>query len=76
MKIYYDDETDALYLELGEGPPDGVIEVSEGVNLDTTSRNEIVGIEILQASKRINLKTLFSYSLELDKPLDAYLMSQ
>jgi uncharacterized protein YuzE len=43
-----------------------LIEISEGVNLDTTSENKIVGIEILHASKKINIKTILSYELELD----------
>jgi uncharacterized protein YuzE len=67
MKVYYDNEIDALYLQLGDETPEGVIEISEGVNLDTTSQNKIVGIEILDAGKKINLKTLLSYTLELDK---------
>ena len=37
MKVYYDDEVDALYLKLGDEIPEGVVEISEGVNLDTTS---------------------------------------
>jgi uncharacterized protein YuzE len=61
MKVYYDDEVDALYLKLGDDPPEGVIEISDGVNLDTTSANKIVGIEILSASKKIDLKTILSY---------------
>ena len=69
MRIYYDNEVDALYLELGDESPEGVIEIAEGVNLDTTSHNRIVGIEILDASKKIDLKTLLSYTLELDKDL-------
>ena len=69
MKIYYDNEVDALYLKLGDEPPEGVIEMAEGVNLDTTSKDRIVGIEILTASKKIDLKTILSYTLELDKDL-------
>ena len=69
MKIYYDAEVDALYLELGEETPDGVIEISDGVNLDTSSENRIVGTEILDASKKTDLKTVLSYTLELDKDL-------
>ena len=42
MKVYYDDEVDALYLKLGDDKPDGVIEISEGVNIDTTSQDKIV----------------------------------
>jgi uncharacterized protein YuzE len=69
MKVYYDNEVDALYLQLGDEPPEGVIEISEGVSLDTTSQNRIVGIEILDAGKKIDLKTILSYTLELDKDL-------
>ena len=69
MKVYYDDEVDALYLKLSDESPEGVIEISEGVNLDTTSEDKIVGIEILDASKKIDLKTILSYTLEFDKEL-------
>ena len=69
MKVYYDKEVDALYIKLGTKSPDGVIEISEGVNLDTTSEGKLVGIEILNASKKIDIKTILSYTLELDKKL-------
>ena len=69
MKVYYDDEVDALYIKLGEEDPEGVVEISEGVNVDTTSDKRIVGIEILNASKKIDLKTILSYKLEFDKEL-------
>ncbi|MDO8670900.1 MAG: DUF2283 domain-containing protein [Dehalococcoidia bacterium] len=69
MRIYYDHQVDALYLKLGEEPPDGVVEIAEGISIDTTSENRIVGIEILHASKRIDLKTVLSYTLELDREL-------
>jgi len=69
MRVHYDDEVDALYIKLGNKKPDGVIEISEGVNLDTTSDDKIVGIEILNASKRMSIKTILSYELELDKKL-------
>ena len=69
MKVHYDDEVDALYIKLGNKKPEGVIEISEGVNLDTTGENGIVGIEILNASKRMNIKTILSYELDLDNKL-------
>ena len=71
MKVYYDDEVDALYLKLGDETPEGVIEIAEGVNLDTTSENKIVGIEVLKASTKIDLRTLLSYTLEVEKDLIA-----
>jgi len=39
--------------------PDGAIEIDEGVVLDTTAENEIVGIEIFDAKKRLPLESLF-----------------
>ncbi len=67
MRVHYDKEVDAVYIKLGNKRPDGVVEISEGVNLDTTSENKIVGIEILNASQKMNIKTILSYELEIDK---------
>lgn len=67
MRVHYDNAVDAVYIKLGNQKPDGVVEISEGVNLDTTGDNKLVGIEILNASKKMNIKTIFSYELELDK---------
>ncbi len=69
MKIYYDDEVDALYIKLSDEHPEGVIELTEGLNIDTTAEDVIVGIEILAASKRTDIKTFLSYSLEFEKDL-------
>jgi uncharacterized protein YuzE len=69
MRVHYDNEVDALYIKLGNQKPDGVVEISEGVNLDTTSKNKIVGIEILKASKKMNINTILSYELDLDNKL-------
>jgi uncharacterized protein YuzE len=71
MKVYYDEEVDALYLELGEESPEGVVEIAEGVNLDTTVDNRIVGIEILGASRKMDLKTVLSCTLEFDQSIIA-----
>jgi len=69
MKVHYDNAVDAIYIKLGNQRPDGVVEISEGVNVDTTAENKIVGIEILHASKKMDIKTILSYELELDKDL-------
>lgn len=69
MKVHYDREIDAIYLKLGNQKPNGVVEISEGVNLDTTSDNKIVGIEILHASQKLNINTILSYELQLDDEL-------
>jgi uncharacterized protein YuzE len=64
MKIYYDQEVDAAYLRLSDDSPNGVVEVSEGVNLDLTEDGKIVGIEILYASKCFPLQSLFTCEYE------------
>jgi len=64
MKVYYDAAANAVYLELSKEQPDGVIEISEGVNLDTTKDNRVVGIEILNASERIPLASRLSYEVD------------
>ncbi|OQX22075.1 MAG: hypothetical protein BWK80_31505 [Desulfobacteraceae bacterium IS3] len=69
MNVFYDNEVDALYLKLGDEKPDGVIEISEGVNIDVTPDGKLVGIEIIEASQKININTILSYTLELDKSL-------
>ncbi|RMH81475.1 MAG: DUF2283 domain-containing protein [Calditrichaeota bacterium] len=58
---------DVLYLQLSDQTPDGVIEISEGVNVDITKDKRIAGIEILDAPHKIDLETVLSCSLEFDK---------
>lgn len=62
MRVYYDDQPDALYGSW-EMSPEGVVEIGEGVNVDTTSQGKIAGTEILYASKRIGLNMTLSYTL-------------
>ena len=33
MRVHYDNAVDAIYIKLGNQKPDGVVEISEGVNL-------------------------------------------
>jgi uncharacterized protein YuzE len=64
VKISYDKEVDGAYIGFQEKQPRGVVEVSEGVNIDVTDKGEIVGIEILDASKKIPLSSLFTCEFE------------
>lgn len=64
MRVSYDKETDSGYIRLSDKKPTGVIEISEGVNVDTTENNEIVGIELLNASAKFPIETLFKYELD------------
>ena len=63
MKIYYDKKADAVYIELSKKKANGVIEIKEGVNIDVNKADEILGIEILDASKKLSLKSFSSYKV-------------
>jgi uncharacterized protein YuzE len=63
MKVSYDSEVDAIYLSLSHLQPQGVIEVAEGINIDVTEDGKIVGIELLEASEKIQVDTLLTYEI-------------
>ena len=67
MKVYYDKQTNDAYIQLSLDKPDGVVEITEGLNVDMTADSKVVGIEILGASQKISLDFLFAY--ELDRKL-------
>jgi len=52
MKLHVDREADALYLRLDASDVVESEEVAPGVVLDFNERREVVGIEMLQLSKR------------------------
>ena len=60
MKVSYDKEVDALYVQLAENLPDGVVEIQDEINLDVSKDGKILGIEILDASQKVDLRTLFN----------------
>ncbi len=56
MHINYNDRTDLLYLRLDLQTQDVINqEVAEGIVVDIGKNNRIVGIEIMDASKRMDL---------------------
>ena len=58
MKVRYDHEVDAAYIQLSTRKPQGAIEIKEGVILHVANQEEIVGIEILNASERFPIRNL------------------
>ncbi len=58
MKLNYYPETDSLYIDLAEKTSAESREVSEGVVLDYDADGNIVGIDIDNASKKLELKKL------------------
>lgn len=70
MKIYYDKEADAAYIQLSKKKPDGVIEISEYINVDTSKEGDIIGIELLDASKKISINSLYNYEIDVPSKAD------
>ena len=58
MKLNYDPETDSLYIDLAESPGVETREISEGVLLDYDAKGNLVGIDIDNASTKVQLKEL------------------
>ena len=53
MKVTYDPEVDALYILLRDVKSDDTLEVEQGVIVDLDPDGHIVGLEVLDASKRL-----------------------
>ena len=51
MKVKYDKETDILYIRLSDIAVDESDEDKDGVILDYSANGQLVGIEVLNASK-------------------------
>ncbi len=58
MKISYYPDTDSLYIDLSERPSSESREISEGVVLDYDAQGRLVGIDIDNASKKVELGKL------------------
>jgi uncharacterized protein YuzE len=56
MKIKYDPEVDAAYISFKKGPTQvTTVRVTEDLAIDFGPKEEIVGIEILDASQHLDL---------------------
>ena len=58
MKLNYYSDTDSLYIDLSEQPSVESREISEGIVLDYDSAGNLVGIDIDNASRKVDLKKL------------------
>ena len=64
MKIEYDKKADAIYIQFKKEYVDNNVDVSEGVSVDLDNNKNIIGIEILDASKRLPLENLSKVTIE------------
>lgn len=58
MKLNYYPETDSLYIDLSEQASAESWEISEGIVLDYDADGRLVGIDIDNASNKIEMKKL------------------
>ena len=58
MVFQYHPDADMLYIKLAEGVSTGSEEVAPGIVLDFDQGNQVIGIEIEDASTRIDLSRL------------------
>ena len=66
MKINYYPETDSLYIDLSEKPSAESREISEGIVLDYDAEGNLVGIDIDNASTKVQHKELTLSRLPAD----------
>ena len=68
MNVMYDDKSDLLYIRLDDKKQEVVNRrVSDDLVLDVGRGDQIVGIEIMDASKRVSLDKLLPVKYQLHK---------
>ena len=65
MKLNYYPDTDSLYIDLSEQPSVENREITEGIVLDYDAAGHLVGIDIDNASQKVELKQLTLSKLPL-----------
>lgn len=65
MKVFFDQATDAIYFRLDDSVIVDSEEVKPGIVLDFNDRNQVVGVEILQAGKRVPESSLKQMHFEV-----------
>ena len=58
MKVTHDPETDMLYIDVEDRPSLESFELYDGIVVDLDADEHVVGIEIEDASKKLNVEEL------------------
>lgn len=70
MDIRYDEEVDALYIQLKKGKYYESDEIKDGFIVDYDKNGRIIGIEILDVSSYMLSKEIMKVSFEVDKAVN------
>ena len=65
MKITYDPKIDAMYIKFQDGAFVSNKESEDGIIFDMGKKGVILGIEILDASKRLKSKKLSHFDIQI-----------
>ena len=63
MKLFYDPDTDSLYIDLNARPGADAREIADGLVVDFDAEGRPVGIDIQHASHNLDLSTLETQAL-------------
>jgi len=63
MKLFYDPDTDSLYIDLNASPGVDAREIADGLVVDFDAEGRPVGIDIQHASRNLDLSTLETQAL-------------
>jgi len=78
MKFNYDKIADAFYLNINKGKVKKTIEMNDDVNVDVGEKDKVIGVEILNFSRKLdrgwNIKDLLKNGIPLQAK-DAVLVS-
>jgi uncharacterized protein YuzE len=64
MRIEYSKNVDALYIRLREVKISDSLDIEEGVTADLDENGHIVGLEILDASEKMDITDLVNITIE------------
>ena len=71
MNIFYNDKKDLLYIRFDDNKQDVINKrISENIVLDIGKDEKVIGIEILDASKNVNLNQLLPIKYEATKKVE------
>ena len=64
MKIEYDKEADAIYIQIQEKEVATSREIEDGVIIDFDEDKKVIGFKVLNASKKFNFNDIATLNIE------------
>ncbi|MBN1663096.1 MAG: DUF2283 domain-containing protein [Deltaproteobacteria bacterium] len=64
MRMHYSQDADAIYIRLKEDPIQSTDEVAENIIMDFDAKGNVIGIEILFASEKVDVSELIVQSFD------------